>query len=328
MMCALWILALSIISAKFVDSPLTVSQMNFLNFWELNVPFVATTPSTPRRLNPTIKLILKFDLFVKRYSLAPHFAQPYSVYDSELNLNSSMYTDLNPFLSSASWRIIDSAICLTPGWVFTILFRSPHFLNLSFRLFFIFLFSVLSLMSISFFNLLISFHFKSLTVNFVPIKLFASSCKASMWSLLSFCRLLRYLLLSRLTNLIFLLNSLISFLTYHELTLKSFQTLEIENLWNRTLQIMVLSLSRFSEFLIWLAGMIVSKGILGLSSKCIYSHIDSIAFVIVICFISSSRISSRYDEFCEVESAIPSISRLRSYFQLISSSTVSSWLSS
>ena len=41
-----------------------------------------------------------------------------------------MYTDLNLFLSSKNWKITDTAIYLTLGWVFTILFRSPYFLDL------------------------------------------------------------------------------------------------------------------------------------------------------------------------------------------------------
>ena len=114
-MSVLWIFALSIIKTNFAESPLKISQKNFLNFRELNVPFVATTLSTPRKLYPIIKLILKFDLLIKWYPFVPHFTQPYPVYDSELNLNSSMYTDMSPFFSNASWRVIASIICRTPG---------------------------------------------------------------------------------------------------------------------------------------------------------------------------------------------------------------------
>ena len=203
-----------------------ISQTNFLNFRELNVLFVATTPSTPCKLNPIIKLILKFDLLMKWYPFVPHFTQPYSVDDSELNLNSSMYTDMDPFFSNTSWRVIASIICRTPGWVFTTLLRSPHFLYLSFRLAFIILFIVFSLTSIRFLVLLINLHLKSLAVKCIPIKLLVSSFRTVMLSSSSFCLLPRYLLLSCFMSFILFLNSFNNLQTYSELTSNSFHILK------------------------------------------------------------------------------------------------------
>ena len=83
----------------------------------------------------------------------------------------------------------------------------------------------------------------------------------------------------------------------------------------------------------------ILKGILWLSTKLIYLHIDFIAFTIIIWlilnvleerkfltrfwsdFVLLIQINSKYNEFCEVKFTISSISGIISYFLLTSYST-------